>query len=88
MFRMSISSLVTSTQSLRLLDSPWVTKDFSLSPAALKKAKNTVDAWEKKYGNRLVRHQSPNHVPEIVTYEKIEAEMITPMITLGGNFDN
>ena len=75
-----------STQSLKLLDSPWVAKDYALSPAALKKAKKTVDAWEKKYGNRLIRHVSPDHVPELVTYEKIEAEMITPMITLGGKF--
>lgn len=81
---MSISNLVTSTQGLRLLDGPTASKEINLSQATLKKAKNLVDTWERKYTNRFVRHLAPTQVPTIVTFDKLDDEVVIPMLTLGG----
>ena len=82
---MSISNLVKNTSELRLLDNPWSSKEVQFSQATLKKAKNLLDTWERKYHNRMVRHESPHHVPKIVTFEKVDEDLIVPLLTLGGN---
>ena len=82
---MSISNLVKSANNLRLLDSPWNSDEINMSQATLKKAKNLVDAWERKYGRQhLVRHHSPAQVPTIITFEMLDDDVIFPMETLGG----
>ena len=81
-------NLVNSTQALRLLDAPWSSKNETLSQTALKKAKTLCDQWEGKYFHNRVRHSSPNEMPKIVTFDKVDDDIVVPLLTLGGKFVN
>ena len=84
---MSVSRLVTLPE-IRLLNAPWGSmEDRSWNAQALKMAQKLQQQWERYYPDHLkkMRHHDPDAKPIIPTFNKVDADLIAPMLALGGN---
>ena len=70
----------------QLLDEPWGHDQRSWNAQALQQAKQLLQQWERHYPDhqKRVRHHNPEQEPNIPTFQKVDDELVAPMIALGG----
>ena len=82
---MSVLNFVVNDD-LRLLQVPWKSMAKSWNAAALTEARQKALAWEQYYPDyrKKVRHADSRKKPIVPVFEKVQPELIAPMMTLGG----
>ena len=82
---MSVVNLLNASKT-RLLNNPWNKNEKSWNAAALEQAKKTADAWKNLYPmfKRRTLHRDPMQPPKVVTFAKVDDDLIAPMLALGG----